>query len=618
VHGLRSGRRRAAHAHLGAHVGARPPPGVVRDEANLGTDLEGQRGEGPHELLGDALLAEEVAHLLGDDPVEAGGALVELGKHRVERLTRELQIPHGAAHAVGPLAQALEADLEQALHEIGYHTFEAATGRLGLVEVPGSRLAGHPKRVPPAARVVKCERARAGSTNAPLADRERLLSAEPIVTLRGAMSAEFQRRRQRVRDALGDGVLVVFAAPATYRNNDVEQEWRQDSDFFYLSGFDEPESVLVLRGGSEPRFVLFVRARDPEREAWDGPRAGVEGAVADFGADAAYPLGELSERLPELLGNVASVHYALGRVRANDDVVLRALEGVRRLARRGVGCPEAIVDPRVVLHEQRLLKTPDEIASMERAVAITGAGHRAVMEKTRPGMFEYEAEAILRSAFREQGSERHAYPPIVGSGPNATILHYRKNDRRMQDGDLLLVDAGSEYDYYASDVTRTFPVNGRFTPPQRAIYELVLAAELAAIDAVRPGVTLDDVHAVAAKTLVAGLVDLGLVEGPHAEALEAERHKPWFMHRTSHWLGMDVHDVGSYYAERKPRPLVAGMVLTVEPGLYFTARDERVREEFRGIGVRIEDDVLVTEAGSRVLSESIPKHLDAVEQACSV
>jgi Xaa-Pro aminopeptidase len=432
------------------------------------------------------------------------------------------------------------------------------------------------------------------------------------------MTAEFQRRRQRVRDALGDGVLVVFAAPATYRNNDVEQEWRQDSDFFYLSGFDEPESVLVLRGGAEPRFVLFVRPRDPEREAWDGPRAGVEGAVADFGADAAHPLGELAERLPELLGNVGSVHYALGRVRANDDVVLRALEGVRRLARRGIGCPEAIVDPRVVLHEQRLLKAPDEIASMERAVAITGAGHRAVMARTRPGMFEYEAEAILRSAFREQGSERHAYPPIVGSGPNATILHYRKNDRRMQDGDLLLVDAGSEYDYYASDVTRTFPVNGKFTPPQRAIYELVLAAELAAIDAVRPGVTLDDVHAVAAKTLAAGLVDLGLVEGPHAAAFEAERHKPWYMHRTSHWLGMDVHDVGSYYTQRKPRPLAAGMVLTIEPGLYFTEKDERVRPEFRGIGVRIEDDLLVTETGSRVLSESIPKHLDAVEQACSV
>ncbi|HWP06563.1 MAG TPA: aminopeptidase P N-terminal domain-containing protein [Polyangiaceae bacterium] len=431
------------------------------------------------------------------------------------------------------------------------------------------------------------------------------------------MVADFQRRRQRVREAMGDGVLVVFAAPDVYRNNDVEHEWRQDSDFHYLSGFDEPESVLVLRGGAEPRFVLFVRTRDPEREVWDGPRAGVDGAVADYGADAAYPIAELAERLPELIGNVQNVHYMLGRVRQNDDVVLRALDGVRRLARRGIGCPEAIVDPRVVLHEQRLIKAPDEIASMERAIAITALGHTAVMAKTRPGMFEYEAEAVLRGTFREQGSERHAYAPIVGSGPNATILHYNKNDRRMQDGDLLLVDAGSEYDYYASDVTRTFPVNGKFTPPQRAVYDLVLASELDAIQAVRPGVTLDEVHAVAAKTLVAGLIELGLVEGPLEEALAAERHKPWFMHRTSHWLGMDVHDVGSYYAARKPRPLAPGMVLTVEPGLYFNTRDERVRQEFRGIGVRIEDDVLVTETGSRVLSESIPKHADAVEQACA-
>jgi Xaa-Pro aminopeptidase len=431
------------------------------------------------------------------------------------------------------------------------------------------------------------------------------------------MSVDFSLRRQRVRDAIGDAALVVFAAPHLLRNNDVEHEWRQESDFHYLSGFDEPESVLVLRGGSEPRFVLFVRPRDVEREAWDGPRAGVEGAVAEYGADAAYPLSELAEQLPSLLGNAESIHYGLGRTRSNDDVVLSALERVRRLARRGVGCPRSIVDPSLVLHEQRLIKTPDEIACMERAVAITAVGHLAVMAQSKPGMYEYEAEALLRGAFRQQGSERHAYPPIVGSGPNATILHYRKNDRRMLAGDLLLVDAGSEYDYYASDVTRTFPVSGTFTAPQRAAYELVLEAELQAIAAVRPGVTLDDVHRVAATVLAQGLIDLGLIEGPLEQALEAERHKPWFMHRTSHWLGMDVHDVGSYYVERKPRPLAPGMVLTVEPGLYFTAGDERVREEFRGIGIRIEDDVLVTESGARVLSEAIPKHIDAVERACA-
>ncbi len=416
---------------------------------------------------------------------------------------------------------------------------------------------------------------------------------------------------------MGDGVLVLFAAPYVYRNNDVEHEWRQESDFHYLSGFDEPESVLVLRGGADPRFVLFVRPRDAEREAWDGPRAGVEGAVADFGADQAFPLAELETKLPDLLGNVESVHYALGRVRGNDDIVLRAMDSVRRLSRRGIGAPRAIVDTSVVLHEERLIKSPAEIQLMQRAVSITDQGHRAVMARTRPGMFEYEAEAVLRSVFRQQGSERHAYPPIVGSGPNSTILHYRRNDRQMQDGDLLLVDAGSEYDYYASDVTRTFPVNGTFTAPQRAVYEIVLRSELDAIAAVRPGVTLDDVHQVAARTLAAGLIELGLIDGPLDEAVETGRHKPWFMHRTSHWLGMDVHDVGSYQSARKPRLLEPGMVLTVEPGLYFTEQDARVRAEFRGIGIRIEDDVLVTDSGFSVLSESIPKHIDAVEQACA-
>jgi Xaa-Pro aminopeptidase len=427
----------------------------------------------------------------------------------------------------------------------------------------------------------------------------------------------YRHRRERMASAMGAAALVVFSAPELLRNNDVEHEWRQDSDFHYLSGFDEPGSVLVLRGGAEPRFVLFVRPRDPERETWDGPRAGVDGAVADFGADAAYPLSELADRLPDLLGNLDSVFYRLGRERTNDDIVLRALDGVRRLARKGIGCPRAIVDPGSVLHEARLLKSPEELERMQRAAAITEVGHREVMARSKPGMFEYEAEAVLRGAFRRGGAERHAYAPIVGSGPNATILHYHKNDRRMLDGDLLLVDAGSEYEYYASDVTRTFPVSGRFTPPQRKIYELVLRSELAAIDATRPGVSLDDVHGVAVRVLVEGLIELGIISGPLEQALAEERHKPWYMHRTSHWLGMDVHDVGAYYVGGKPRPLAPGMVLTVEPGLYFSQSDTRVAEEYRGIGVRIEDDVLVTEGEPNVLTAAIPKQVDAVEQACA-
>jgi Xaa-Pro aminopeptidase len=430
------------------------------------------------------------------------------------------------------------------------------------------------------------------------------------------LPVDFRQRRERVRALLGDSALVLFAAPSQIRNNDVEHEWRQDSDFHYLSGFDEPDSVLVLRGGAEPTFALFVRPRDPDREVWDGPRAGEAGAREQYGADAAYPIGELGERLPELLSNLSGVHYRVGRQRGNDDVIFRALDGVRRLARRGVSCPHTLTDPAVVLHELRLRKDAAEIERMERAASITAEGHREAMARVSPGMFEYEAEAVLRAAFRRAGSERHAYAPIVGSGPNATVLHYVKNDRRMQAGELLLIDAGCEYDYYASDVTRTFPVSGTFTSEQRAVYELVLAAELAAIQAVRPTATLEDVHAVAVRVISEGLVTLGVLAEPVDKIVAEELYKPWFMHKTSHWLGMDVHDVGLYHLGGKPRRLEEGMVTTVEPGLYFSATDERVPVGLRGIGVRIEDDVLTTAGEPRVLTAAIPKAVDAIEQAC--
>jgi Xaa-Pro aminopeptidase len=427
---------------------------------------------------------------------------------------------------------------------------------------------------------------------------------------------DFLKRRERARELLGDSVLVLFAAPFQIRNNDVEHEWRQDSDFHYLTGFDEPESVLVLRGGAQPSYALFVRPRDPARELWDGPRAGETGAREIYGADVAYPIAELAERLPELLSNVSSVHYRVGRERSNDDVIFRALDAVRRLARRGVTCPHTLTDPAVVLHELRLRKEAAEIERMARAAAITGEGHREAMARVQPGMFEYEAEAVLRAVFRRAGAERHAYAPIVGSGPNATILHYVKNDRRMQAGELLLIDAGCEYDYYASDVTRTFPVSGTFSNEQRAVYELVLDAELAAIQTVRPGATLDDVHATAVRVIAEGLVKLRVLKEPVDQILSEELYKPWFMHRTSHWLGMDVHDVGQYHQGGKPRVLEEGMVTTVEPGLYFSATDERVPVGLRGIGVRIEDDVLTTAGEPRVLTESTPKTVDAIEQAC--
>jgi Xaa-Pro aminopeptidase len=422
-------------------------------------------------------------------------------------------------------------------------------------------------------------------------------------------------RREAFLRAFGRGVAVFPSAPVALRNNDVEHEYRQDSDLYYLTGLDEPESVLVL-GDVHPehRSVLFVRPRDPARETWDGPRVGVEGAVSRFGVDAAFPIAELAQRLPDYLANADRVAYRFGRDRAFDDRFLDAVGHVRRRARLGVAAPTTFVDPAAVLHEQRLRKSRHEIETMRRAASVTRDAHLAAMRAALPGRHEYEVEAELLRAFRAGGAERPAYGPIVGSGPNATILHYRRNDRRMEEGDLLLIDAGCELDYYACDVTRTFPVSGRFTSAQRAVYEVVLAAQLAAIDAVRPGATLETVHDVAVRELVRGMLSLGLVSGSVDEALEKGTYKHFYMHRTSHWLGMDVHDVGAYFVGGAPRPLEPGFVLTVEPGLYV-AETAEAPAELRGLGVRIEDDVLVTPEGCEVLTHDIPKTAAEVERA---
>ena len=423
-----------------------------------------------------------------------------------------------------------------------------------------------------------------------------------------------QQRRDRVRSAIHPGVLLLPSAPLAIRNNDVEHEYRQDSDLFYLTGFDEPESALVLSSLRDAPCVMFVRSRDPEREVWDGARAGVEGAVRDYGADEAHPITELAEKLPALLENVPRLFYRVGHDRAFDERVFGAIERVRARAKYGVSWPSSIVDPATVVHEMRVIKEASELSSMRRAVEITRDAHLEVMARARPGVHEYELEAILRAAFRRNGSERPAYAPIVGSGPNATVLHHRRNDRQTVDGDLVLVDAGCEYGYYASDVTRTFPVGGRFSDEQRRIYELVLDAQLASIERVRPGATLEDVHRASVDVLARGLIELGLIEGPLERAIEEQRYKAYYMHRTSHWLGMDVHDVGAYYADGKARPLEPGMVITVEPGLYLSA--DAVPEAYRGLGVRIEDDVLVTVDGHEVLSREIAKTAADVERAC--
>jgi Xaa-Pro aminopeptidase len=427
----------------------------------------------------------------------------------------------------------------------------------------------------------------------------------------------FVRRRKRIQAAMEPGVLVLFAAEAKLRNNDVHYAFRQDSDFYYLTGFDEPDAVLVLfAAGSGARSVLFVNPRDPEREVWDGKRLGVDGALA-LGVDAAHPVTELEQRLPELLKDQPRLYCRFGWDKRTDEKVFRALGAARMQARKGAGYPTQLVDADTLVHELRRIKEPAEIALLERAIAISVDAHRAAMRAARPGLFEYEVESILRGVFQERGSERVAYEPIVGSGDNATVLHYVHNRRQMEDGDLLLIDAGCEYGYYAADITRTFPVNGRFSTPQREIYELVLDAQTAAIAATRPGATLDDVHRAAVGVICEGLVRLGVLGGSASEAEEKGTYRPYFMHKTSHYLGMDVHDVGRYFEANKPRPLERGVVITVEPGLYFSRDVEGLAARYRGIGVRIEDDVLLEGDGARVLSAAAPKSVRELELACA-
>ncbi len=432
-------------------------------------------------------------------------------------------------------------------------------------------------------------------------------------------STMFAARRQHLLERLEPGAIAIFpSAPVHVRNGDVEHEYRPDSDLFYLTGFSEPDAVVVLRPAhAEHPFVMFLRPRDPEREVWDGARVGIDDAVASFGASVAYPIAELAQRLGELVLDRSRLYYGLGRDRAMDDCVLRAIAQARGKARKGKTYPSEIVEPAAVLGEMRWRKSEVEIETMRRAAEITRDAFLRAYANARPGRYEYEIEGTLRETWRMRGSERPAYPPIVASGPNACVLHYVRNNRRMEAGDLLLIDAGAEYGGYACDVTRTFPVGGKFTTPQREIYELVLEAQLASIAAIAPGATIEQVHKVSAEVITRGLVRLGLLEGDVDKLITDEAFKKYFMHGTSHWLGMDVHDVGRYYVDGKPRPMEPGCVLTVEPGLYFSPTAESVPPAYRGIGVRIEDDVVCTNAGPRVLTHDIPKLPDEIERLTS-
>lgn len=431
-----------------------------------------------------------------------------------------------------------------------------------------------------------------------------------------AISSEFAKRRAQLLREIGrDTIAILPTAPIALRNRDVEYPYRPDSDFFYLTGFPEPDAVAVLldTGGNGKRYILFCRDRDPTKEIWDGRRAGQTGARTLYGADEAYSIAKLDEMLPKLIENRSVIYYPMGKDSAFDERVMGWRNQVRGRARAGVRSPERVVAIEEILHELRLRKDRAELATMRRAAQISARAHSRAMSVCCPGITEYQIEAELLHEFTRHGSRFPAYGSIVASGANACILHYRENDATLKDGDLLLIDAGCELDGYASDITRTFPINGRFTPAQRAIYELVLAAQYAAIAKVRVGKRWNDPHDAAVKTLTAGLIKLGLLKGKLEKLIEEGAYRRFYMHRTGHWLGMDVHDVGDYRVNERWRKLEPGMVLTVEPGLYIAPRSKGVDKKWWGIGVRIEDDVVVTRQGCEILSKDVPKDPDVIE-----
>jgi Xaa-Pro aminopeptidase len=417
-------------------------------------------------------------------------------------------------------------------------------------------------------------------------------------------------------ERLGNETAALFVSnPVATRSNDTEYDYRPASDLWYLTGFEEPEAaVLLLPGHPEHPYVVFLRKRDREREIWDGFRVGVERAKERLGCDAAFPIDELEQHLPKMLEGRSRLVYGLGVVEDMDRRVIRCVRKIANLARRGKKAPREIVDPLEHLHEMRLVKTPAEIEAIRTACRVSAQGHVRGMRKTRPGLFEWELQAEVEYEFRRRGARAPGYTSIVGGGANACVLHYVENRDRLKDGDLVLVDAGAEVGWYTGDITRTWPVNGRFTAPQREIYDLVLRAQLDVLNLVRPGLPWNELHQTAVRTLTEGLVERGILAGPVEKAIEEKTFRKYFMHGTGHWLGIDVHDVGMYSRDgEQGRPLIPGMVFTVEPGLYFHADEEGCPDRYKGIGVRIEDDVLVTEDGYEVLTKDVTKDPEEIQ-----
>ncbi|HCJ28278.1 MAG TPA: Xaa-Pro aminopeptidase [Pseudomonas sp.] len=427
--------------------------------------------------------------------------------------------------------------------------------------------------------------------------------------------SEYVRRRKALMAEMEpNSIAILPAAPMYIRNRDVEHIYRQDSDFQYLSGFPEPEAVIALIPGREHgEYVLFCRERDPARELWDGLRAGQDGAISEYGADDAFPIGDIDDILPGLIEGRSRVYYAIGSNQEFDHRLMEWINTIRSKARQGAQPPNEFVALDHLLHDLRLYKSANEVKVMKHAAEISARAHIRAMQASRAGLFEYHLEAELDYEFRKGGAKMPAYGSIVAAGRNACILHYRENDAVLKDGDLVLIDAGCEIDCYASDITRTFPVSGRFSPEQKAIYELVLAANEEAFKHIAPGKHWNEAHEATVQVITAGLVELGLLQGNVEELIAAEAYKPFYMHRAGHWLGMDVHDVGDYKVGGEWRVLEPGMAMTVEPGIYIAADNQDVAKKWRGIGVRIEDDVVVTRTGCEVLTGGVPKTVAEIE-----
>ena len=432
-------------------------------------------------------------------------------------------------------------------------------------------------------------------------------------TTTNVYSGQFSTRRTTLMKTLNNGAIILTAGHDTPRNNDVDHEFRQLSDFWYFTGFDEPDAVALIRPDHEDQYVLFVNPYDPRFEIWVGHRAGTDGAVANYGADVAYTMEELSEKLPELLGEVSNLHYSIGSDTVIDPMISKLVNQRRSGAQRGGPALLNVSDPQAIIARMRLIKSGLEIESLQKAIDITGQGFEAAMRATNTGSYEYQVQAELEVHFRRMGSPRNGYPSIVASGDNSCILHYIKNRAQLNDGDLLLIDAGAEVDLYTADITRTWPVNGKFSPAQRAVYQIVLDAQANAFAAISPGSGFDQPHMAALRTLVQGLKDLKVLDGSVDGLIEQQAYRPYYMHGTSHWLGLDVHDSGPYRNDDKATELQSGMVFTVEPGLYFGNQATESPSHLRGIGIRIEDDVLVTNTGHEVLSATIPSEIDDIE-----